>query len=267
VLASAATVGRPGPEHIERAVVILATLPPGLVERAREPLGARGVACALLLDGDPGVRERQLLALDRDPSIAAGIRALASTVGILDPSARLALLDLALPALDHLSPGQAGDLLRDLDAVASLQARPELFRWAVRRVIERRLTPLLGGRRSAPVRAWTLEEVQVECLELLSALAWTGAADPAGAQRALEVGLAALGVPTSWRLLPGDRVDGGRLDKVLARLDEAAPALKARILTACAACALADRQVVPGEGGIVRAVAASLGCPVPPLAS
>jgi hypothetical protein len=62
-------------------------------------------------------------------------------------------------------------------------------------------------------------------------------------------------------------VDGGRLDKVLARLDEAAPALKERILTACAACALADRQVVPGEGGIVRAVAASLGCPVPPLAA
>lgn len=267
VLAAAATVGRPGPEHIERAVVILATFPPGLVDRAREPLGARGVACALLLDGDPGVLERQLLALDRDPSIAAGIRALASAVGILDPSARLALLDLALPALDHLSPGQAGELLRDLDALASLQARPELFRWAVRRVIERRLTPLLGGRRSAPVRAWTLEEVQVECLELLSALAWTGAADPAGAQRALEAGLAALGVPTSWRLLPGDRVDGGRLDKVLARLDEAAPALKERILTACAACALADRQVVPGEGGIVRAVAASLGCPVPPLAS
>jgi hypothetical protein len=109
--------------------------------------------------------------------------------------------------------------------------------------------------------------VQVECLELLSALAWTGAADRSGAQRALEAGLAALGVPTSWLLLPGDRVDGGRLDKVLARLDEAAPALKERILTACAACALADRQVVPGEGGIVRAVAASLGCPVPPLAA
>jgi hypothetical protein len=54
---------------------------------------------------------------------------------------------------------------------------------------------------------------------------------------------------------------------VLARLDEAAPQLKSRILTACAACALADRTVVPGEGGIVRAVATSLGCPVPPLAS
>jgi Zn-dependent protease with chaperone function len=266
VLAAAATVGKPGPEHIERAGAILATLPPMLVDRAREPLGARGVACALLLDGDPGIRERQLLALERDPAVAAGIRPVAGGVGGLDPSARLALLDLALPALDHLSPGQAGELLRDLDAVASLQARPELLRWALRRVIERRLAPLLGGRPSAPVRVWTLEEVQVECLELLSALAWTGAADPAGAQRALEAGLVALGVPASWRLLPREKVDGSRLDRVLARLDEAAPQLKQRVLTSCAACVLADREVVPGEGGIVRAVAASLGCPVPPLA-
>jgi hypothetical protein len=151
--------------------------------------------------------------------------------------------------------------------VASGQARPELFRWTVRRVIERRIAPLLGGRRSPRIRIWSLEEVQVECLELLSALAWAGAEGPADAQRALEAGLAALGVPVSWRLLPAHKVDPARLDQVLARLDEASPPLKSRILSACAACALADRQVVPGEGGIVRAVAASLGCPVPPLAA
>jgi hypothetical protein len=246
VLAAAATVGRPGPEHIERAGEILSALPAGLVERARDPLGARELAQALLLDAREA-RERGLPALE------------------LDRAARLALLDLALPALDHLTPEQAGDLLRDLAASSSGQARPELFRWAMRRVIERRIAPLLGGRHGAPVRIWTLEEVQVECLELLSALAWSGADDAAGAQQALEAGLAALGVPVSWRPLPAGRVDPARLDRVLARLDEAEPRLQARILSACAACALADRTVVPGEGGIVRAVAASLGCPVPPL--
>jgi Zn-dependent protease with chaperone function len=267
IQAAAATVGRPGPEHIERAGEILSALPAGLVGLARGPLGARGVACALLLDPAPEVRERQLLALERDPAVASGVRPVAAGIEPLDPAARLALLDLALPALDHLSPAQADELLRDLAAVASREARPELFRWAVRRVIERRIAPLIGGRRSAPVRIWALEDVQVECLELLSALAWSGAAGPAEAEVALAAGLAALGVPVTWRLLPASKVDPARLDRVLARLDEAAPQLKSRILTACAACALADRTVVPGEGGIVRAVAASLGCPVPPLAS
>jgi tellurite resistance protein len=41
--------------------------------------------------------------------------------------------------------------------------------------------------------------------------------------------------------------------------------VKERLLRACAACALADGRVAAAEGEIVRAVAASLGCPMPPL--
>ena len=263
--AAAASVGRPGPEHVKRAVDLLAGLSPTLTRMAREPYGARGVACALLLDPDPAVRKRQLGAVERDPAASSELRALAAEVEGLDSSACLALLDLALPALDHLSPGQAEKLSQDLDAIAVAAPIPSMFRWAMQRVVERRLAPLLGGRRSTPTRIWTLEEVQVECLELLTALAWAGEPEPVRAQRALQAGLLSLGVQSAWHLLPPDRVDANRLDKVLTRLDEAAPQLKARILSACAACALADERVNPAEGGIVRAVAASLGCPVPPL--
>ena len=267
IVAAAASVGHPGPEHIERAGALLSGLPAPLVARAREPLGARTVSCALLLDPDPVLRERQLLALERDPAVAGAIRAVAAGVEPLDGSARLALLDLALPALDHLPAAEASALAADLSAVASIPARPELLPWAMRRVIERRLAPQLLGRRSAPVRVFALEQVQVECLELLSALAWAGGADPAAARNGLAAGLATLGAPPSWGLLPADRVDGPRLDVVLRRLDEAEPRLKGRILAACAATALADRTVRPPEEGLVRVVAASLGCPVPPLAA
>jgi tellurite resistance protein len=41
--------------------------------------------------------------------------------------------------------------------------------------------------------------------------------------------------------------------------------VKERLLRACAACALADGRVAAAEGEIVRAVAATLGCPMPPL--
>jgi hypothetical protein len=133
------------------------------------------------------------------------------------------------------------------------------------RTLTLRGVPLMGGRLSTPVRARVLEEVQVECLELLSALAWAGQRDPTLAQRALEAGLHSLGVTGAWHLLPIGQVDATRLDKALARLDEASAPLKARLLSACAACALADGQVTAAEGEIVRAVAASLGCPMPPL--
>jgi Zn-dependent protease with chaperone function len=264
--AAAASVGRPGPEHVQRASDLLEGLSPALRRQAREPFGARAVTCALLLDREPNTRARQLLPAESDPAAAAEIWALAPEVDRLGSEERLALLDLTLPALDHLSPAQAAELSTWLVAISAASQRPAMFQWALRRVVQRRLAPLLGARRAAPIRVWTLEEVQVECLELLSALAWAGNPEPDGAQRALEAGLQALGVPSRWRLLPRDRVDAGRLDLVLARLDEASPQLKSQILSACAACALADQRVVPAEGGIVRAVAASLGCPVPPLA-
>jgi Zn-dependent protease with chaperone function len=265
--AAAASVGHPGPEHVQRASDLLAALSPELTRLAREPFGARAVACAVLLDADREVRARQLAAVDRDPAAAAQTRALEAEVGRMGSEALLALLDLALPALDHLSPAQAAELSQDLGAITAVDAHPAMFQWALQRVIQRRLAPLLGARRAAPVRIWTLEEVQVECLELLTSLAWAGEPDPVMAQRALQAGLVALGIPAAWRLLPRDRVDAIRLEKILARLDEAAPQLKAQILSACAACALADGRVVPAEGGMLRAVAASLGCPVPPIAA
>ena len=260
----AAAPGRPEPAHVARAAEQLAGLPEAVAGAAREPLGARAIACALLLDGDGPVRERQLARLEPEAAVLAEVRRLVPEVDRVPRDDRMALLDLSLPALDHLSPAQAAALDRDLAAVAAAGERHTVFEWAVQRVIRRRLAPLLGGRASSRVRARTLDEVQVECLELLSTVAWSGQLEPEAAQGALDAGLRSLGVAGPWRLLPRGKVDAARLDVVLARLDEAAPPLKGRILNACVACALADGRVLPTEAEVVRAVASSLGCPLPP---
>jgi DnaJ-domain-containing protein 1 len=116
-----------------------------------------------------------------------------------------------------------------------------------------------------PVTARAIADVEVDLLDLLSVLAWAGARDEAAAQAALASATAVLGL-AGWRVLPRHRVDGRRFEAVLQRLEGASPPLKSRLLEACAASALADGVVVPAEGEIVRAVAASLGVPVPPLA-
>jgi hypothetical protein len=72
-----------------------------------------------------------------------------------------------------------------------------------------------------------------------------------------------LGISAGWRVLPRDRVSARRLDAALDRLEEVVPPLKARILEACAAAVQVDGHVVSGEADLVRAVAASLGVPLP----
>jgi Zn-dependent protease with chaperone function len=264
-LAALAAVGRPGPGHLAAAAADLASFPPALAAAAREPYGARLLALAMLLDGDPGTRAGQLALLAAGATTSAELDRLRAALDQVPRGRRLALLDLALPALDALSAPQARELSRDLATAAGADGRITVFEWALQRLVHRRLAPRLGEL-PALARFRDLGHVQVELLELLSALAWAGTRDPALAQHALEAGTSALGLSARWRLLPRERLAPGRLDAVLAQLDQAAPPLKARILAAAAACALSDRLVTTPEEELLRAVAASLGLPMPALA-
>jgi uncharacterized tellurite resistance protein B-like protein len=258
-------VGHPGPLQVGYAAELLARLPAEVAAAARSARGARALTGALLADADPAVREVQLGQL-ADLEVRAETERLAAIVAGASREDRMAILDLALPALDGLPRDGAAALVRDLAGVAAADGRTTVFEWAVQRIVHRRLAAALGEPRGGRVTARVVEDVQVEALEVLSVLAWLGARDEAGAAAALAAGAAALGV-SGWRPLPKDRVRAARLDAALARLDGAAPALKRRLLEACATCTLADGRVLAAEGEIVRAVAASLGVPMPPLAA
>ncbi len=259
-----AVVGPPAPRHLAHASDLLARLAPQLAAAAREPFGARGIACALLLDGAPAIRAAQLDGLGRrDPAARFEVERLAPAVGALARADRTALLGLALPALDALSPAQAEALREDLRALAAADCTITAFEWAVQRIALRRLDRGAGAPAAARIRA--LDEAQQECLDLLSTLAWIGGREEAPAQQALDAGVAALGVRDRWRLLPSDRIGPERLDSALARLDQATPVVKGRVLAACVATVLADERVTIEEAEILRAVAASLGLPMPPI--
>jgi Zn-dependent protease with chaperone function len=261
-----ASAGRPGPRQVAYAADLLARLPPEVAAAARSPASARALACALLAGADPGGAEAGLGRVD-DPVARAEAARLAAALAGASREDRMAILDLALPALDGLSRGDAAALVSELAAIAAADGRTTVFEWAVQRIVHRRVAPALGEPRRAAAGARAAGDVQVEALELLSVLAWIGARDEAGAQASLDAGTAALGVAGRWRPLPRDRVRAARLDAALARLDGASPALKARLLAACAACVLADGRVAPAEAEVLRAVAASLGVPLPPLAA
>jgi hypothetical protein len=194
----------------------------------------------------------------------AEVRRLAPAVVSAGRERRIAILDLALPSLHALSPAQVCALRSDLKRIAEADGRVTVFEWSVQRAVVRRLERSAAG--EAPQALYrAVEQVQVECLELLSLLAWVGVRDPAAAQAALDAGARELGARDRWRLLARERVGGGAADRALSRLDQCAPELKRRVLRACAATALADSSITEDEGCLVRAVSSALGCPMPPL--
>jgi Zn-dependent protease with chaperone function len=258
-----ASVGRPSPRHVAHAAAVLSALPPEIAAAAREPATAPALLRAVLVEPDPGVRA-VTAGLVPDPADRAAMAPLAAALAPLPHGARMAALGLALPALDGLPAGEARALVRDLAALAGADGKTSVFDWAVQRIVRRRLARQLGGP-ARPTRLRTLDEVDVDLLDLLSTLAWAGTSDPVIAQAALDAALPALGVKRAWRLLPRDRVSVARLDAALDRLDGAVPPVKARVVEACAATVLYDGRVLPPEAELLRAVALSLGVPVPPI--
>jgi hypothetical protein len=66
-------------------------------------------------------------------------------------------------------------------------------------------------------------------------------------------------------MLTSEECGLAELDDVLDELDEAAPSVKRTILEAAVACIAADRAVTAAEAELLRAVSASISCPMPPI--
>lgn len=272
-LAGASAAGTPPPPlqpgsspvtpRLAAAASLLEALPPELSAAAREPFGARALCCVMILDDRAGVRDRQLQLLGQSPE-AAEVRRLAPHLDSVGRVNRLALLDLALPALGALSAPQRARLRVELRGLAGADGRLTVTEWVYLRVIDRRLTRLGTAGRPVRPRAFTVEQVAVECRELLGLLARVGDRREAAAQAALDAGVTALGLAPTWKLPPADALSLGRLDAVLGVLEATPFQLRVRVLRACEACATSDRALTDGEVELLHAVADAVGMARPP---
>ncbi len=134
---------KPTPAPLPESIAVSSSLD----ARRRDPLGAEGVVFGLLLDRDETVREHQLTQLPDTP----GLRGLALQTCVeavhLPASKKIALVELALPSLRMLSPGQAEDFCRHMESLISADSRVEIFEWALRDLVLRHLRESRNPRR------------------------------------------------------------------------------------------------------------------------
>jgi hypothetical protein len=100
----------------------------------------------------------------------------------------------------------------------------------------------------------------------MSLLAWEGQPEPDHAAEAFAAGMRSFaGGDTTDRLPPREKCSLADFDAALQTLNQSAPAIKRRIVVACAACILEDQQVTVREAELLRAICDTLECPLPPL--
>jgi Zn-dependent protease with chaperone function len=267
-----ASVGTLDTAHLAWAAALLAELPADLRQATREPAAARALTFALLVDADPEVRVRQLEALGESAEAEAALetRRLLPRLEPLRPEARIPLLDLALPALRRLSPEQYRSYRATVRALADADGRVSLFEYALHRMLLRHLDPHFRGPRKRSVQFYSLRQLGTEVSCLLSLLARAGARAGTGADEAAAAAVAAsarelAGTGVEPTLLGSEACALRDLDPALERLALAAPRLREAVLRAAVAAVVADRQVTPEEGELLRAIADGLDCPVPPF--
>jgi Zn-dependent protease with chaperone function/uncharacterized tellurite resistance protein B-like protein len=260
-----ASIGNPQPMHVDAARALLRALPPALAAAAREPVAAKALVAALLLDRDPQVRRAQLALLPADnAAFGLAVRDQLRQLKDADPRLRLPLAEMSAPALRTLPAAERRALRGVLRALADADAGMSTFEWALLRILERHAHLEDGSAPRVRRRSEPLTEHAREAALVLSALAHAGAAgDPERAAAAFARGLDAAQLPADTALLPPGQCGAAALDRAVLALDEVLPTDQRRLLHGCAEAAAADGSLDAAEVDLLRALAALWDCPIP----
>ncbi|MCK5849473.1 MAG: M48 family metallopeptidase [Kiritimatiellae bacterium] len=262
-----ASVGAPMAEHLDYASGLIASLSDRLLESVREPFGARAVVYALLLDANSDVRDIQISSLNENADVAVcdeTMKIIPLLEG-LDNRLFLPLVDLAMAPLKSLSLNQYQSFCDNVQRLVEADENVDLFEFALQRMIVRHLEPTFKKIRPPSIKYHNVDSISIECGKLLSCLAYWGADDVASAEAAFKKGLQVLISGSEFTLDPLAECGLSAVDMVLSSLSLASPMVKKLIIKASVACVASDGKVTIEEAELLRAIADSLGCPVPPF--
>ena len=258
-------IGNPKQETIDYARSLLSELSATIKEAAREPHGARAVIYSLVLDKGQAVRARQLKQLQdhADPDVYALTLTLMPQMDELEVKFRLAVIDIAIPALKQLSRDQYKSFRENLIALIEVDSRIDLLEWSLQKILFNHLDGQFFKLAHTKARYSHPGQLKKEAALILSVMANAGHQNQNDAEKAFMAAAQALGL-SGLELLAKEEVSLSELDLALGKLAELKPLAKPRLLKACVASIVRDQRVSPVEVELLRAFAGALDCPIPP---
>ncbi|AVH67090.1 M48 family metallopeptidase [Nostoc sp. 'Peltigera membranacea cyanobiont' N6] len=266
-------VGSVTPEHFSHAQGLLSQLPESLRLGVREQHSAMALAFALALDSENiEIKQRQITWLRevQPPELVDKTLELSSEISQLDPKIRLPLVDLAVPILRQNSAKECQRLCKCVHGLVVATESLSLWHFVLQLILWHRLQPSINPTSTTTVEFTSIEQIWPDCLLVLSVIARVGHSQPdayiediAYAFRSGVFRLPKAGeqekpeIPLTCNFT--------ELKKSIERLRLASPKLKQAIVDACAHTVLLDNKVTQSEADLLRAIAMTLDCPIPPF--
>lgn len=261
-------VGDPGIEHLQIAAMIRSSVPETLYDAAHSHDLAYLLAVALVLDRSGKVSERQLgivnerLGAERTRLIRQYYEAITEA----GPEYRLPLVEIAYPALKRRPAPELNYLIDLAGRLIEVDGEIDLYEYCYYRILVTNLNQAIEPLAKRRTYKASREPVRKAAIELLRIVARHGHADIEEQKQAFRAGATLFG---EW----GGKFDfEANHDYSIQVLDESLEVLlalngagKKSLLNAVTATAMWDRKLRLEEAELIRAICASLACPLPPI--
>jgi hypothetical protein len=261
-------VGVLGNEHLQIAAVLRSSVPASLYEAAHSHELAYLLAVALVLDRRGNVTDRQLGIVNErmGSERMQRVRQFYDQIEQAGAQYRLPLMEIAYPALKR-RPAPELSYLIDLAArLIEVDGEIDLYEYCFYRILVSNLNQAIHPGAQRKTRKASRGPVRRAAIDLLRIVAKHGHEDIAEQQEAFRAGADSFGTWGSNFEFEADH------DYSVAVLDESLEMLlalngagKKMLLQAVTATVMWDRNLSIAEAELIRAICASLACPLPPF--
>lgn len=258
-------VGTLSEKHLQYAAELKKSIPPELSETARESGGACALVYATLLSSDEKIRSLQMehLATQIQEGLCRETARLSEKISVLEPRLRLPLVNLAISGLRCMSEKQYEEFKKVVDLLIASDGQIDLFEYTLQKILMRNLDSQFFPVKARAAQFYSLNSLRPDCGILISMLARSGNAEEKQMHDAFFLGMMSLGV--SETEIEMVQCDLAEFDAALNKLSLASPAIKKSVLEACAKTVAMDGEIQEYEAELLRAIADTLDCPIPPF--
>ena len=262
------TVGAPDSQHIVFAMQLRRSIPEALYDAAHSHELAYLLTVALVLDSSGRDLDRQLsLAEERlGAKRVQLIRQYYDEISNIGPEYRLPLMEIAFPALKRRPIPQLSYLIDLAKRLIDVDGEIDLYEYCFYRILISNLGQAIDPSSRQKHRRGIREPVRRAAVDLLRIVARHGHEDTGEARRAFDAGAASFG---DWGRKFDFDDDSGTSVAVLDQSLEMLLALngdgKQMLLEAITVVVMSDKTLSVTEAELIRAICASLDCPLPPI--
>lgn len=262
------SIGNPTPEHLGLAHELHASMPEVLYKAAHSTSGAYLLVLALIIDDDHAGRQFNIIEGQLGEVRAQQVREYYETLREAGARYWLPILEISFPALKRRPARELEFLINLVHKLIEVDGEIDLREFCFARIISQHLKQAAAPARSAGQNRVSKAAARRAAVDLIRIVADQGNSNADSQDRAFRAGLRVFG---DWADSGQESAPSGqtvrRLEDALDTLSKINSAGRQSLVKAVAKTVAHDDRLTLREAELLRAICATLDCPLPPIIS